>query len=263
MALGLVVEGGLKEKGREERSFPGIGSKGYVLRITHRKPPSIFELAGTKFHAIIPALYVHFRSRRFRTPWVYIASHPERQNHPLPSSKQIILKLHPLTNRQHDRRLRPDAIHRRLEPRLVGPLQLELVALRVPGPPSPVYVHVVGPIGLLQPVEGTVAVGGFAQRGGAVAGGGGFGAVGPAPDDADEEGPQGREAGGYDGYGGFGGGPDGGGDVVPCCACVISVCVGFVGRGLNLQVMSSLLPYLWSTMRRVTLTAHTLGASLV
>lgn len=77
-----------------------------------------------------------------------------------------------------------------------------------------------GSVGFLQPVEGAVAIGGFAQGGGAVARGGrgvggGFGAVGPAPDDADEEGAQGGEAGGYDSYGGFGGGPDGGGDVVP------------------------------------------------
>lgn len=76
-----------------------------------------------------------------------------------------------------------------------------------------------GSIGFLQAVEGAVAVGGFAQRVGAVARGGGvgggFGAVGPAPDDADEEGPQGGQARGYDGYGGFGGGPDGDGDVVP------------------------------------------------
>ncbi len=72
------------------------------------------------------------------------------------------------------------------------------------------------PIGFLQAVEGAVAVRGFAQGVGAVARRGGFGTVGAAPDDADEEGAQGGEAGGYDGYGGFGGGPDGGGDVVPC-----------------------------------------------
>ncbi len=71
-------------------------------------------------------------------------------------------------------------------------------------------------IGFLQAVEGAVAVRGFAQGVGAVARRGGFGTVGAAPDDADEEGAQGGEAGGYDGYGGFGGGPDGGGDVVPC-----------------------------------------------
>lgn len=39
--------------------------------------------------------------------------------------------------------------------------------------------------------------------------------MGPAPDDADEEGSEGGEAGGYDGYGGFGGGPDRDGRVVP------------------------------------------------
>lgn len=87
-----------------------------------------------------------------------------------------------------------------------------------------------GSVGFLQPVEGAVAIGGFAQGGGAVARGGrgvggGFGAVGPAPDDADEEGAQGGEAGGYDSYGGFGGGPDGGGDVVPCDICSFAVLV--------------------------------------
>ena len=109
--------------------------------------------------------------------------------------------------------------------------QLELIAVRVAGSPPPVDIDVVvGPrramvarsIRLfLQAVEGAVAVGGLAQgvvavaRGGRV-GGGRFGPVRAAPDDADEEGAQGGEAGGYDGYGGFGGGPDGDGDVVPC-----------------------------------------------
>ena len=71
-------------------------------------------------------------------------------------------------------------------------------------------------IGFLQAVEGAVAVGGFAQRVGAVARGCGFRTVVAAPDDANEKGAQGGKAGGYNGYGGFGGGPDGGGDVVPC-----------------------------------------------
>ena len=52
-------------------------------------------------------------------------------------SKQIILKIHPLTNRQHDRRLHPDPIHRRRSP------QLNLVALRIAFSPSPVHLDMV------------------------------------------------------------------------------------------------------------------------
>lgn len=145
--------------------------------------------------------------------------YPTKTNAP---SKQIILKLHPLANRQHDRRLRPDPIHRRLQMRLAP--QLEIVALRVPSPPAPGDGDVVlrprralapGPLGFRQAVEGAVAVGALAQRAGAVARGGGVRAMGATPDDEDEEGAQGGEAGGYDGDGGLGGGPDGDGDVVP------------------------------------------------
>lgn len=69
-------------------------------------------------------------------------------------------------------------------------LQLKLIAVRIPGPSTPVYVHIVvrprramvmtvvvvvvanSTRRLLQPVEGAVAVGGFEQGVGAVARGG-------------------------------------------------------------------------------------------
>ena len=79
--------------------------------------------------------------------------------------------------------------------------QLDLLALRVPLPPSPIHLHVMlrprqalaaGLIGFVQAVEGGVAVVVFAQGVAAVKGagrvGGGFRAVSAAPDYADEEG---------------------------------------------------------------------------
>ena len=143
--------------------------------------------------------------------------------------------------------------------RLMVP-ELELVAVRVPGPPAPVHVDVVvvrprravvaRSIGLfLQAVEGAVAVGGLAQgvaavaRGGGV-GGGRFGPVRAAPDDADEEGAQGGEASGHDGYGGFGGGPDGDGDVVPCCVdglVIGRIWWGGVGRACDVFTFAVLM----------------------
>lgn len=146
--------------------------------------------------------------------------------------------------------------------------QLELVALRVPGPLAPGHVDVVlrprrtlapGPLGFRQAVEGAVAVGALAQRAGAVARGGGVRAMGAAPDDEDEEGAQGGEAGGYDGDGGLGGGPDGDGDVVPWVRVSVFERRGLCGgRGVDVHVISSLLAYWWRTMRRITLTAQTL-----
>ena len=81
--------------------------------------------------------------------------------------------------------------------------------------------------------------------------------MGAAPDDADEEGAEGGEAGGYDGYGGFGGGPDGGGDVVPYVRILVFV-QSKCFQAIDVQVISSLLPYSWRMMRRVILTAQTL-----
>lgn len=113
-------------------------------------------------------------------------------------SKQIILKIHPLANRQHDRRLGPYPIHRRLRMRLI--VQLDLIALRIPLPPSPIHLHIMlrprptltaGLIGFMQAVEGGVTVLVFAEGVAAVTGSGrvsgGIRAVSAAPDNADEE----------------------------------------------------------------------------
>lgn len=86
--------------------------------------------------------------------------------------------------------------------------------------------------------------------------------MGAAPDDTDEEGTEGGEAGGNDGYGGFGGGPDGYGDVVPCMHILVIVQTEMC-KASGVQVMSSLLPYWWRTMRRIMLTTQTLVELLI
>ena len=119
-------------KEKSEHASTGIMPNNVLMTASHPFVfgQGIFSIQTFQFHAL--------HDMWIQTPF---KKKKEKEKKNFRSSKQIILKIHPITNRQHDRRVHSNPIHRRLQRRRTP--QINLIALRIPLPPSPIHLHIV------------------------------------------------------------------------------------------------------------------------